>query len=557
MPDTPISVDVENSEFDSLLSFYTSASGRMIRRELNQFAQPMYRLSGRSPSQVIRDVEDLTITDVVTSAFTEAAPEKPKAVTPEKPKKPREKDSDFDFKNMSSDDFIEWLQLRQRAWGSYIYSDMSGFAARVNEELRSGDYFRASIDASWRLDDYLRSLQLSPSPSDSKLVHYFESRDAYYKGKRSAPAKAGRVIKRLFPMLTDAQIERLVDYYKENFVIDLEGVEVQSGQTRSDFNRIYDLTRSENHNVQNSSDFKKHLAYSCMHHQTAGGIIAGEVYASGDFTAYWIEQNDKLMARCVVRTDCDPIIAGPVYGTSDAAVGALRSHLEGLGAKVDDYEGWEGARLLRIEVGDSWLGVYSDMRAAKADKSSCGDFWILCDEDEDADVELSNTNGRMELLNSRRCDCCGEREDRDELREAVNNYDMLCDDCFHEQHGICDHSHDYVDRDELERVLVSTSNGHPRYEEWGYVARCHHASFCNYTNEYVSDVIVLSDSEGDSVSPRALEEGYVSECSDDGELYPSTEMVHRDGELVHRSNIDETTHFFDQASNEWREREAA
>lgn len=274
----------------------------------------------------------------------------------------------------------------------------------------------------------------------TKLINYYKSADDRENEKRTS-MKPGRFFRKIAPFYNDTQIEFLVNILKEEF--DVEG-ELASTESREGIKGIYTAKTVGGGHL---SKFKC-INASCMRYDNFGKYHPSEVYASGDFTLFYIENAQGLIAARVLyckENGC----CGPIYASSDAYGNLLMEKLKeehGITYDIDYDNGtWEGAKLLKIEesVGNI-IGPYIDMEQNVADY---GDYLRI--DSDSTDYSFNSTGG----IYHKRCSCemCGWSSRADNFVEIDG--EMYCLDC----HYYCDFSEEYRigNYDNYTRVRVS------------------------------------------------------------------------------------------------------
>ena len=274
----------------------------------------------------------------------------------------------------------------------------------------------------------------------TKLINYYKTANDRENEKRTS-MKPGRFFRKIAPYYSDTQIEFLVNILKEE--LEVTG-ELRSTESREGIKGIYTAKTVGGGYLNNF----KCINASCMRYDNFGKYHPSEVYASGDFTLYYIENAQGLIAARVLyckETGC----CGPIYASSDAYGNFL---MEKLKEKYEifydiDYDNgtWEGANLLKIEesVGNI-IGPYLDMEQNVRD---CGDYLRI--DSDSYDYSFHSTDG----IYYKRCHCdgCGWSSRADNFVEIDG--EMYCSDC----HYYCDFSEEYRigNYDDYTRVRVS------------------------------------------------------------------------------------------------------
>jgi hypothetical protein len=268
------------------------------------------------------------------------------------------------------------------------------------------------------------------------------------RGRRTSTTY-GRFFRKMFVKATDGMIETLSDftatlYKKREFTL-------HEGKERKNFKRAYSHKQSSMLNPVTSPS-RKSLANSCMRDTFDTPCHPSEVYASGDFTIYWLECGDgNIGGRVIVYFPEDkPPQAGPCYGICEHSLDLLEAKLEEIGAVLYDDADWYGARLLKIDAqgcGD-WVMPYLDLCGEAKDD---GDYFVL---DKRGSYELCSTEGYIGYGNSYCCEGCEERISEDEV--YTNHWGAAyCECCYDERYGNCEITHHTYERDELQDAYTN------------------------------------------------------------------------------------------------------
>lgn len=253
------------------------------------------------------------------------------------------------------------------------------------------------------------------------MVSYFRDYKDYKRGRRTKQ-KIGRYIKYVMPRISDADLENIVKDW--NFAFQKEDYTLKTGSSREDFAFAYSdkLAKSKD---PYTCEARKSLHNSCMRGIELGGHSPAEVYASGDFHIAWVENSrGEVAGRVVIRDDYDGRPqAGPCYGVCEQSLDMLEEYVRGINAVEYEYATWEGAKILRIEVGELPLGPYSDLEVG-VDECGSDYFEIVGSSGE---YSLSSTSGHISGFGCM-CDCCEEHLSAYEMTR-VDDYYTYCEYC--------------------------------------------------------------------------------------------------------------------------------
>lgn len=252
--------------------------------------------------------------------------------------------------------------------------------------------------------------------------------------------KAGRAFRKIFPVLTDSEIETLVDAFRKSFAV--REFKVHYSQKQKDFLFAYSGEQSRMENPYVTND-RKPLCTSCMRHSYDHlPNHPAEAYASGDFTIFWATDNDNLVAgRCVVFTNCDTWQAGPVYGVSEHAMDMIancileQNHATQMESRRSD---WEGAKLLNLPYdNEAKILPYFDVSSNTLTESYDGSLVV----DSDGEFFANTISGYVYPESKYCCDECGDRIDENERHEHDGSH--YCEYCFDHNFSYCSHCEEY------------------------------------------------------------------------------------------------------------------
>ena len=339
-----------------------------------------------------------------------------------------------------------------------------------------------------------------------------QNREKFDSDKQTA-LKPGRAIKTMFPEMTDAEIEEVVDKFRHAFC-DKDYI-VKVGSDRTSFRHAYSHDQEAMQNPYTTSQ-RKSLANSCMRYSFDHlPCHPAEAFASGEFKILWVEnQNGEIAARCVVGTAFDKPQAGPIYGTSETAMDLIQNKLVTMHAR--EGGSWSGATLLKIDYDGGFVGPYLDLHPQALMESDEGLVVDSC-----GDIDASNYSG---LLNAHdmHCESCGDgiRDDESYSAECTDYY--YCEDCFHDRFMHCEYTHEYFHTDDAVVVYQNTRWG----VEQVYVSE--------HDVDYINDIVWVEhrgewwDKEGlhyseyndEWFTDKELEDGSFWFCEEDGDYYP-------------------------------------
>jgi len=274
---------------------------------------------------------------------------------------------------------------------------------------------------------------------------------------------------------------------------------------------------------------------SLRHRDTFGNLRHPvEAYASGEFTIVWVETDKGLIAARCVHTDASH---APIYGVCEKSMDMIQEYLSANRIEDDD---WTGYSLLSIKADEGgFIAPYLDLSPQNLSESTCGTLLTI---EHGGEIDASDYSGILNIGGTCTCQNCNARMHEDESF-CVDEM-SVCESCYEDSH--------YCERYEestFESVQVvfswSTRSNRSHTQYW-----CESAieSYAEYVDgEYWNSDDLLSDSNGDYVTPKQLLDGEYFESEWDGELYPASDMCELStGECVARGEL---TDSWQQGSN--------
>jgi len=327
--------------------------------------------------------------------------------------------------------------------------------------------------------------------------------------------RSGKGLRKMFPCLTDKEIETLNDEYRHEFSV--KELTIHEGQTRADFARAKHGPIGKLENPDTSSG-RKFLGNSCMRYDFIDTrklpMQPTEAYASGDFTVYWTEDTSGKICSNVIVYDGSEYkpVAAPIYGVCEKSIDTLQELLSEKGIEPYTHYNnlrWSGARLLRFDNCDGeYIGPYLDVQPQSLSETSCGKYLIV---DRNGDISGTTYQGIL-YGDGQTCYSCDNSIRRG--NEYYYNDETYCSDCYHDRIRQCSYCGDDTEVDDCTTVQTECSD----YEE-----------YCDYcTNQHT---IITSSGEtwletdtrvtanNDVISVDEYNASYFT--SDwDGEIYP-------------------------------------
>ena len=404
--------------------------------------------------------------------------------------------------------------------------------------------------------DSLRQIiaRCEPAPSTEKpsMLAIWPDRRSLDQGeKKRTRMKPGKAFRKMFPWLSQANIDFLVDNYLVHFAIEACNYTIKVGDTAEDFKHAYSHEHAEMANLYTNM-YRKSLANSCLRYDfNHFPYHPAEAYASGDFKIIWVEDKvGRIAARCVFGVPKG--IAAPIYGVNEVVVDMVEAYVtEEL--KGTHWQGesnpWDGLLLVAHEWdGDGYIAPYLDMDEAVTPE---GDYLRI---DSFGSIGAKDHEG---ILGSHIEHCVHCRAhvhpDDDPYIEEADGF--VCGSCISD-YTYCYHREEWTSEPAVEVWYASKWLNTPQYyrELWCQSSADYYAVLCT-DGEYWRDEDVIELANGDYASPRDVANGDYVECSISGEYYSRNEMLILDGEYVHEDQIDPDEHVFDDAIGEYVTRE--
>ena len=277
----------------------------------------------------------------------------------------------------------------------------------------------------------------SPFKSDLKAGNISLTRNLKdLKADRQTSMKPGRAFRYMFPTLTDNDVSLLAEAWLEETAPRV--LTLHTGSSPEDFAHCYHHERSDYRNPTTTSD-RKSIATSCMQGVTRtqyeGGAYVvykvGEAYASGDFLAVWIEdQEERIAGRVVVGITAEGKYHGPLYGACEQSLDMLQAHLESISSEYSTCD-WVGLSLKSIGNVDSPLVPYLD--GDYSGEHTYDGFIKLLDNGEGS-FGFENTDGY--ISEGHQCECCGDTVTENDM--YITDGGPHCEHCFDEHFVVLD-----------------------------------------------------------------------------------------------------------------------
>lgn len=283
-----------------------------------------------------------------------------------------------------------------------------------------------------------------------------------YKADREVSMKPGRAFRFMFPGLNDNDVSLLAEAWIER--TQPRTLTVYTGDKAADFAHIYKTDRADYRNPS-TTHVRKSLATSCMHntyrvpYMDGTRVYASEPYASGDFFALWVEDENNLLAgRTVVGITSQGLRHGPLYGACEQSLDTLQSFLDNLDSKADCGD-WVGLKMKVIGDRDELVAPYLD---GGYSGDIIGDYIVLSDKGR-GEFSFEGTDGYP--TSSDYCEACCESVHGDDLFRNDDGCGF-CEHCFHELYVHLENG-DVCPIDDAVEVYRKTEYG--VYTKWHYM----------------------------------------------------------------------------------------
>jgi len=350
-------------------------------------------------------------------------------------------------------------------------------------------------------------------------------------GSRRVAMKVGRAFKSIFPNFSDAQIEILGDSFRAEMVT--QTLTLKSGKSRADFEKAYGGALGRNENPD-TGHYRKFLGNSCLrpsylysddnHHKDTLPHHPCQAYASGDFTIYWVEQEDgNVCGRCVVLTTTEgKPKAGPLYGLSEHAMNVMGEAIEATNVDknwdIFRHDDWSGAKMLNIPyVNGGYVAPYLDVEPTRLTELDSDYLQI----DPRGGINAGSYRGVLEGEDYC-CDDCGDSMHEDDQYHSECTGTSMCESCYNSSHSMCEVDNCYYHNDNMTVVWRTTRWGTGNFMVWdnnldGY------AVYCTDGEYWRDEDATYCEFECEHISPNDMDDYFTSDW--DGELYPNSERV--------------------------------
>lgn len=349
-------------------------------------------------------------------------------------------------------------------------------------------------------------------------ISIFESVEKM-KQNRKTSMKPGRAVRKIFPEVDDASLEKIVDRFRLDYPN--HNYEVVVSKEKDDFELAYNGKMAAYQNIYTTRG-RKSLANSCMR---GGGskdwdhleCHPGATYASGDFTIIYARVKNSvgeylIGGRCVVATCFDPPRHAPMYGVDEASMDVMGRELEKMGAVNGENTGWGGAKMLRVPHNGSdedFVLPYLDIGPCSVDSET----FTICS---GGDLDCTDYSGVISTRTSHCCHCGDYVHPDDAMYDGNDN--TWCGYCFHEEHFYCDHYGEYCHNETRNTVHFMRRGGfyQDTIDVCDAALSCREYTYCEHINEWwkTEDTVRLADGEYTS-KPDADENCSVCHITDE------------------------------------------
>jgi len=424
----------------------------------------------------------------------------------------------------------EGLSSRSR---DYLYGKLETIAyhdMRNSDNPYGYDYAGAKIKINSVLNFFWPNVakisELEADPTLSDKLSIWPNIYARKKGRAGrSQVKIGRAIRKMFPVLTEVEIDSLVDDVKQHLLP--KDWTVKEGSDRASFKKAYSFCQAASENLD-TTHTKKHMSNSCMRYEFDSLCChPAEAYASGDFKVYWLEDaKGNIGGRVVVYFKGNKPYPAPIYAVSETAFEKLWDKLTDIGAKPTEERSWIGARLLLLPYKGGYVGPYLDLTPRFLEVSDCGNYLVI---DSHGSIDGSVYNG---LYSDEDTIVCYDCECRISYDESYSWEDFsYCRSCYYDRAFTCENCHEDESVDEHRYVMVRDNYEHNNEQSW-----CRHCvgdgATLTENGELWSDDCVIHTADCSVIDPVTADADYFM-CMLSGEYYPNElAQVLDDGQVV-------------------------
>ena len=366
--------------------------------------------------------------------------------------------------------------------------------------------------------------------NEPHCLYIWPDANARSKGRNGRQAmRIGRALRRMFPVLGDREIDKMVDEVKAKLLA--KDLILKSGKDAASFRKAYSYEQAPNENVDTSWS-KKHMANSCMRY-TFDNLPKHpvEAYASGEFTVFWLETPEgQIAGRCVVWTKPEIPQAAPVYCVSEAAFEMLNDHLYLIGARRADGASWTGARLVSIEHHGGWIAPYLDLEPRYLGVRE--DYLVV---DECGHIDASGYGGLLYDGERYHCEDCGDCMSEDDMTNVQDRY--ICPSCLESGYFRCEYSDEWSPDADAREVYSRHWNGNTIVQMWDSYFADEHAIECSDGSLWYKEY-VYTTADGEDISADQYDNDYFTCWLSDNIYHNDDAQVLEDGMLTTLEQIE-------------------
>lgn len=331
--------------------------------------------------------------------------------------------------------------------------------------------------------------------------------------------KPGRVFKFMFPELSDAQVEVLVDKYRQEFPVTEYKLTVADDM--ASFKFAYSGTQEPMQNPYTTSA-RKSLANSCMRY-TFDNLPhhPAEAYASGEFKVFYTTgPRGHVGSRCVVwygHSSGRPV-AGPIYGVCEHSIDIIAEALEKESAFMYGEESWKGAKMLKLPHDGGVIAPYLD--GSYQYLKDCGDWLTVGDH---GAYDASSYNGVLGVPNYT-CYECGDEFHENDVYYSDSRDEYYCESCYRDSHTRCDHYDEYYHNDEIMAVYYMHRGRRRELQVSERAVNNGYYIYCESDGEYWKEDDVVLDHNDEYLDPVTAASDYFL-CAWSDKYWPNDQMA--------------------------------
>jgi len=414
----------------------------------------------------------------------------------------------------------------------------------------SGDVYIYHLEQNTKIKEVINFYWPNVDRDEPNVLYIWPDANARNKGRAGRqPMRIGRALRRMFPVLTDTEIDKMVDEVKAKLLA--KDFTLKTGTDAASFRKAYSYEQASYENVDTSWT-KKHMANSCMRYQFDHlPKHPAEAYASGEFTVLWLETpTGQIGGRCVVWTKPDVPQAAPIYCVSEKAYELINDQLYRMGARRADGASWEGARLVATPYDQGWIAPYLDLEPRQLRDS--GDYLVVSDL---GVIDASVYSGILRDDCNFNCEDCGNNVSENDVYHI--NDRAICPICVENDYFTCEYSDELYPNDDARYVMTRTWRGNTVEQVWCEYFADEYAIMCTDGHLWYQEY-VHTTAEGEYISDEQYEQDYFT-CWLSDEIYHCDEgQVLEDGQMatleaIENYNRDDYSYIYvqNELTGEW------